>query len=144
MNTDFASSMNFIDDRQYNTKVIDMIQNGVPLEYEVGEWYFSHPNKLEVDFPTHKYSLTFKEDKNEVIVSSPNSENSPWELTFGESDDPQTRVVQNWEQSIPEKMHSFMKSGQPDPEMDCQFVQGEWKYDFEKEEQIQEIELFNF
>ena len=136
--------MNFIDDRRYNTKVIDMIKNGLllPSDYEVGKWYFSHPNKLEVELPSDKYSLTFEEDHNEVIVESSSNK---WELTFGVSDDPQTQVVQNWEQSIPEKMHSFMKSGQPDPEMDCQFVENDnWKYDFGEEQQIQVVELFNF
>ena len=58
--------MNFIDNKQYNNKVIEMIADGRITDYEVGQWHFSHANQLEVEFPSseNKYSLTFDEQAN--------------------------------------------------------------------------------
>jgi hypothetical protein len=66
MNSDLGESLNFIDNRQYNSKVIEMIADGRISDYEVGQWHFSHANQLEVEFPSSedKYSLTYDEQNN--------------------------------------------------------------------------------
>lgn len=63
---DFGDVLNFIDEREYNNQLIKMIEDGTLTsdDYEIGEWYFSHANKIEVNYPdsNKKFSMTFDYD----------------------------------------------------------------------------------
>lgn len=78
MDKDYGDSLNFIDERKYNEKIIEMINDNSPNlgQKLVGEWYFTNPNQLEVNYPSanKKFSLTFDEAQNLVTIESPSGE----------------------------------------------------------------------
>lgn len=51
MSTEYSDSLNFIDNHEYNTKIIEMMADpDVVVDSEVGQWYFSSSNQLEIEF----------------------------------------------------------------------------------------------
>ena len=95
---DFGLSFNNIDEDIYAVKAEELMKDGRITDFKIGEWYFSHPNKLEVNFTSgddvNRYSLTFDFEANAVDVSSQSGDqNMPMRLTFAEGEDPKVEIV---------------------------------------------------
>jgi len=64
---DFGLSFNNIDEDIYAVKAEELLKDGRITDFKIGEWYFSHPNKLEVNFTSgddvSEWKYEFGEEK---------------------------------------------------------------------------------